>query len=159
MEYHKLWLNKCYFCFWFLHFNRDHEAGTSHAYWVMLLFPVVLCFCKCLWIWSRMLFISEPVFLWPLWSLKLFSTAKDPFNKDFTFFSLLQNPGSEKLHACSQCVVVHECDDFMVTCYVLTTGPKANQNTSFTWCSDLQVSANQIIFHTFWKKSRDYIHD
>ena len=29
-------------------------------------------------------------------------------------------------------VVVSECDDFLVARYVLTTGPKANQNPSFT---------------------------
>jgi len=35
-------------------------------------------------------------------------------------------------------VVVGVCDDFLIACYVLTTGPKANQ----------------IMFHTFRKKSR-----
>ena len=39
-------------------------------------------------------------------------------------------------------VVVRECDNFLFTCYVLTTGPKANQNLSFTWCSDLRITAN-----------------
>ena len=42
-------------------------------------------------------------------------------------------------------VVVSECDDFLVARYVLTTDPKANQNPSFTSCSDLRVTANQII--------------
>ena len=51
-------------------------------------------------------------------------------------------------------VVVCECDDFLVAFYVLTTDPKANQNPSFTWCSDLRVTANQIILHTFRNQSR-----
>ena len=29
-----------------------------------------------------------------------------------------------------------------------------NQKPSFTWCSDLRVTANQIMFHTFREKSR-----
>ena len=29
-------------------------------------------------------------------------------------------------------VVVNGCDDFLIACYVLTTGPKANQKPSFT---------------------------
>ena len=50
-------------------------------------------------------------------------------------------------------VVVSECDDFLIA-YVLTTGPKANQNPSFTWCNDLRVTANQIILHIFREQSR-----
>ena len=37
------------------------------------------------------------------------------------------------------------------------TGPKANQNPSTSWCThcnDLQITANQIIFHIFQEKSR-----
>ena len=36
------------------------------------------------------------------------------------------------------------------------TGPKANQNPAITWCthcSDLEITANQIIFHIFQQKS------
>ena len=51
-------------------------------------------------------------------------------------------------------VVVCECDDFLAACYVLMTGPKVNPNPSFTWCSDLQVTANQIILHTFRNQPR-----
>ena len=51
-------------------------------------------------------------------------------------------------------VVVFECEDFLVACYVLMTGPKANQTPSFTRCSDLQVTANQIILHIFQEQSR-----
>ena len=41
-------------------------------------------------------------------------------------------------------VVVFECDDFLVACYVLLTGPKANQNPSFTiWCSYWSTSSSQ----------------
>ena len=29
-------------------------------------------------------------------------------------------------------VVVNICDDFLIACYVLTTGPKANLKPSFT---------------------------
>ena len=47
-----------------------------------------------------------------------------------------------------------QCDDFQIACYVLTTGPKTNQNTLFAWCSGLRVTANQIIFHTLREKSR-----
>ena len=86
-------------------------------------------------------FILKSVFLWPLWSLKLFSTATEPFNKDFRFFSFLRNTWIW-------------ITTYFATCYVLTTSPKANQNLSFTWCSDLRVTANQIIFHTFLEKSR-----
>ena len=50
-------------------------------------------------------------------------------------------------------VVVSECDDFLIA-YVLTTGPRANQNPSFTWFNDLQVTANQIILHIFREQSR-----
>ena len=50
-------------------------------------------------------------------------------------------------------VVVHKGNNFLVTSYVLTTGPKANQNPSITWCSDLRITANQIIFHTFQEKA------
>ena len=135
MEYHKLWLNKSYFCPWFLHLEVMKLVCLMH---IELLFPVVLCLCRCLW----MPFILELVFLWPLWSLKLFSTAKEPFNKDFSFFSFLRNTWIW-------------IATYYATCYVLTTGPKANQNLSFTWCSDVRVRANrQIIFHSFLEKSR-----
>ena len=87
--------------------------------------------------------------LWPLWSLKHFMMAKEPFNKDFSFLS----PKSLNLKSYMH-VVVCECDDFLVACYVLTKGPKANQNPSLTCCSNLWGKANQIIFHTFWEKSR-----
>ena len=96
-------------------------------------------------------FILELVFLWPLWSLKPFSTAKEPFNKDFSFFSNF-SPKSGVLKSYVG-VVVHKGNNFLVTSYVLTTGPKANQNPSITWCSDLRITANQIIFHTFQEKS------
>ena len=33
-------------------------------------------------------------------------------------------------------------DDFLVACYVLTTGPTANRDPSFTWGSHLRVTAN-----------------
>ena len=69
---------------------------------IELLFPVVLCYCMCLWqdLISDAIYIRTD-FLLPLWSLKLFSTAKEPFNKDFSFFSYFSGkiPGSEKLHA------------------------------------------------------------
>ena len=136
---------------------RGHEAGITHAYWVIIscgfMLPKVFVtgFVR-----SWMPFILKPIFLLPLWSLKHFSTAKEPFNKDiFSFFSFLFSgkiPGSQKLHACS--VLVFECEDFLVACYVLTTGPKANQTPSFTWCSDLRVTANQIILHIFQEQSR-----
>ena len=90
-------------------------------------------------------FIQEPVFLWPLWSLKLFSTAKEPFvtkiSVDFLFSEI---SGSEKN------VVVLECDDFLVPYYVwrLTLKPI---KICHLWCSDPRVIANQIIFHNFWK--------
>lgn len=87
--------------------------------------------------------------LWPLWSLKHFVMAKEPFNKDFSFLS----PKSLNLKSYMY-VVVCECDDFLVACYVLTKGPKANQNPSLTCCSNLWGKANQIIFHTFREKSR-----
>ena len=96
-------------------------------------------------IWSRIPFIEEPVFLWPLWSLKLFSTAKEPFvtkiSVDFLFSEI---SGSEK-H-----VFVRECDDFLVPYYVwrLTLKPIKIRHL---WCSDPRVIANQIIFHNFWK--------
>ena len=96
-------------------------------------------------IWSRMPFIEEPVFPWPLWSLKLFSTAKEPFvtkiSVDFLFSEI---SGSEKN------VVVLECDDFLVPYYVwrLTLKPI---KICHLWCSDPRVIANQIIFHNFWK--------
>ena len=85
MEYRKLWPNKSYFCLWFLHLEVIKLVCLMH---IELLFPVVLCFCRCLW----MPFILELVFLWPLWSLKLFSRAKEPFNKDLSFFPFLRNP-------------------------------------------------------------------
>ena len=91
-------------------------------------------------IWSRMPFIEEPVFLWPLWSLKLFSTAKEPFvTKISVDFLFSENSESEK-H-----VVVRECDDFLVPCYVwrLTLKPIKIRHL---WCSDPRVIANQIFF-------------
>ena len=97
-----------------------------------------------------MLFISELVFLWPLWSLMLFSTTKEPFNKDFSFFFF--SPKSWDLKSFMS-VVVRKGNNFLVTCYVLTNGPKANQNPSITWCSDLRATATQINFHTFQEKS------
>ena len=75
--------------------------------------------------------------------------AKEPFNKDFSFLS----PKSLNLKSYMH-VVVCECDDFLVACYVLTKGPKANQNPSLTCCSNLWGKANQIIFHTFREKSQ-----
>ena len=105
---------------------------------------------------SRMPFILKPIFLLPLWSLKHFSTAKEPsisvkiFSVSFLFFSLAKSLDLKSyMH-----VVVFECEDFLVACYVLMTGPKANQTPSFTWCSDLQVTANQIILHIFQEQSR-----
>ena len=50
--------------------------------------------------------------------------------------------------------VVRGCDYFFIVCYVLTTGSKAIQNTSVRRCSDLRVTADQIIFHTFPEKPR-----
>ena len=50
-------------------------------------------------------------------------------------------------------IVVCECDDFLIACYVLRRGPRASRNHSFTLCNDLQVTANQIIFHTSCEKS------
>ena len=96
-------------------------------------------------IWSRMPLIEEPVFLWPLWSLKHFSTTKEPFvtkiSVDFLFSEI---SGTEK-H-----VVVSECDDFLVPCYVwrLTLKPIKIRHL---WCSGPRVIANQIIFHNFGK--------
>ena len=69
------------------------------------LFPVVLCFCRCLWqdLISDSV-IVETVFFFFLWSLKLFSTAKEPFvtkiSVDF-LFSEFEISASEKLHTCS----------------------------------------------------------
>ena len=133
---------------------RGHEAGITHAYWViiscgfMLLKVFVTGFVR-----SPMPFILKPIFLLPLWSLKLFSTAKEPFNKDiFSFFSFLWQKSLDLksyMH-----VLVFEREDFLVACYVLMTGPKANQTPSFTWCSDLRVTANQIILHIFQEQSR-----
>ena len=89
------------------------------------LFPVVLCFCRCLWqdLISDAV-IVETVFLWPLWSLKLFSTAKEPFvtkiSVDF-LFSEFEISASEKLHTCS-CPWMWW---FSGSLLCLTTGPKA----------------------------------
>ena len=88
------------------------------------LFPVVLCFCRCLWqdLISDSV-IVETVFLWPLWSLKLFSTAKEPFVTKI-FFS----PSSKSVHLKSYIrVVVRECDDFLVPCYVWRQVLKPNK--------------------------------
>ena len=52
--------------------------------------------------------------------------AKEPFNKDFSFLSPKSLDLKSYMH-----VVVCECDDFLVACYVLTKGPKANQNPSY----------------------------
>ena len=104
------------------------------------LFYVSVGVCDKIWSWMPV----APVFLWPLWSLKLFSTARDPLIKD-----------SSKSLDLNNCVgvVVRECDEFLIGRYVLMTGPTANQNLSLaTYWSDLQVIANQIIFHTFWEK-------
>ena len=111
------------------------------------LFPVVLCFCRRLWqdLISDAVYIRTGFSLTSFWSLKLFSTAKEPFvtkiSVDFLFSEI---SGSEK-H-----VVVRECDDFLVPCYVwrLTLKPIKIRHL---WCSDPRVIANQIIFHNFWK--------
>ena len=60
----------------------------------------------------------------------------------------------EKIHVLMQ---VCQLDTKSHNCFawVLMTGPKANQNPSITWCthcSDLQITANQIIFHIFQEK-------
>ena len=62
----------------------------------------------------------------------------------------------EKIHVLMQAfqldTEIHYC-----FAWVLMTGPEANQNPSITWCthcSDLQITANQIIFHIFQEKSR-----
>ena len=68
MEYHKLWPDKSYFCLWFLHLEVLKLVCLMI---IELLFPVVLCFWRCLW---------QDLM------------AKKPFNKDFSFFSFLQNP-------------------------------------------------------------------
>ena len=134
MEYHKRWLNKSYFCLWFLHLEVMKLVCLMH---IELLFPVVS-----VGVFDKAVYIKTGFSLTPFWSLKLFSTAKEPFNKDFSFFSFLRNTWIW-------------IATYYATCYVLTTGPKANQNLSFTWCSDVRVTANrQIIFHTFLEKSR-----
>ena len=141
MGYHKLILNKSYFCLWFLH-SEVMKLVCLMNIELLHVFPVVLCFCRCIVVTGFDLGCHLAlVFLWPLWSLKLFRMAKEPFQKR----SLELN---SYIH-----VVVRDCDNFPIACYVLTTGPKANQNPSFTWYSDLWVTANQIIFHTFWEKS------
>ena len=118
------------------------------------LFPAVLCFCRCLWqdLISDAV-IVETVFLWPLWSLKLFSTAKEPFvtkiSVDF-LFSEFEISASEKLHTCS-CPWMWW---FLVPCYVWRQALKPNKIRS-----DLRVTANQIIFHTLRENRVAYIHD
>ena len=89
---------------------RGHEAGITHAYWViiscgfMLLKVFVTGFVR-----SPMPFILKPIFLLPLWSLKLFSTAKEPFNKDFSFFSFLRQNSwiSKATCICLLCFDMH----------------------------------------------------
>ena len=128
---------------------RCHEASMSYAYWV--LFPVVLTFCTdgvCDGIWSGVGCCLAAVFLRPLWSLK--ERLKNLWMKILVLFF---SPKSLDLNSYMH-LVVGECYDFLIACYVLTTGPKANQKPSFKWCSDLRVTANQIMFHTFREKSR-----
>ena len=80
-------------------------------------FPVVLCFCRCVVVIGFDLGCRLAlVFLCPLWSLKLFRMAKEPFQKR----SLELN---SYIH-----VVVHDCDNFLIACYVSTTGPKTNHH-------------------------------
>ena len=80
-------------------------------------FPVVLCFCRCVVVTGFDLGCRLAlVFLCPLWSLKLFRMAKEPFQKR----SLELN---SYIH-----VVVRDCDNFLIACYVSTTGPKTNHH-------------------------------
>ena len=108
---------------------------------------MVLTFCRCL-IWSGVGCRLAAVFLRPLWSLK--ERLKNLWMKILVLFF---SPKSLDLNSYMH-LVVGECYDFLIACYVLTTGPKANQKPSFKWCSDLRVTANQIMFHTFREKSR-----
>ena len=133
-------------------FTADFTAELVPGYFLWFYVSVGVCGR----IWYRMPFIVEPVFLWPLWNLKLFSTAKKPFvTKILVDFLFSEISGSEKLHTCS-CPWMWWFSGSL-TC--LTTGPKAKQSPSFTWCSDLRVTANQVIFHTFREKHVASIHD
>ena len=119
------------------------------------LFPMVLCFCRCLW----QDLISDAVYSrtgFSLTSLKPKASMKEPFvTKILVDFLFSEISGSEKLQTCSFPWIWW----FSGSLLCLTKGPKANQNPSFTWCSDLRVTANQVIFHTFRKKHVASIHD
>ena len=119
------------------------------------LFPMVLCFCRCLW----QDLISDAVYSrtgFSLTSLKPKASMKEPFvTKILVDFLFSEISGSEKLQMCSFPWIWW----FSGSLLCLTKGPKANQNPSFTWCSDLRVTANQVIFHTFRKKHVASIHD
>ena len=84
-----------------------------------LLFPVVLCFCRCLW---QDFFSPE-------------SQDLNSYVQAFTYSCLWMWWFFDRL-LCFEDI-----------------GPRANQNHSFTLCSDLRVTANQIIFHTSCEKS------
>ena len=94
-------------------------------------------------------FILEPVFLWLLWSLKLFITAKEPFNKYFSFFSFHRNPSIWKAR---RVLSVNE----MIFWLPAKFWRQALKATKIPHSHDLvtRVTANQIIFHTFREKSR-----
>ena len=131
---------------WFLHLDVMKLVCLMHIEYYFLWFYVSVGVCDkiCSGVGCRL----APVFIRPLWSLKV--RLK---NLSIKILVLFFSPKSLDLNSYMR-VVVRECDDFLFACYVLTTSPKANQKFSFTWCSDLRVTANQIIFHTFWEKSR-----
>ena len=110
-----------------------------------LLFILVLCFCRCLWLFTRRFFFVL------FEALNFLVWLRNLSIKIFVSFLFSEIPGSEYQYMRG---VVRRCDYFLIVCYVLTTGSKAIQNTSFRWCSDLRVTANQIIFHTFREKPR-----
>ena len=104
------------FCLWFLN-SEVMKLVCLMNIELLNIFPVVLCFCRCVVVTGFDLGCRLAlVFLCPLWSLKLFRMAKEPFQKR----SLELN---SYIH-----IVVHDCDNFLIACYVSTTGPKTNHH-------------------------------
>lgn len=123
---------------------------------IKLLFLVVLCYCFCTCLWKNL--ISDAVYIrtgfsWTSWNPQAFLKGlKNLSIKISVSFLFSEIPDLESYFR----VVVCKSNNFLVTCYVLMTGLKANQNPSITWCthcSDLEITANQIIFHIFQQKS------